>query len=259
MSDHPKSDGPIQRPRPHRTLAIDGAPPSAELPFESNDGASSVPPPSIESDIDDEDTFIKSTPDEARMTAAMPAIRGPDLTPNWAQNPSGFPPDEETLSRAEDDGRPTFVIKVPRPGRRREQEIDLETYAGLRATLDCRPHDEPEVLEAADLRRDEWTRTKDRWETLLAATARQGDETHLSRFDRAYVARIDDERGELYGLVDFAQFEAAAEAGQGDAKLEEQRVPSAAKMPLRRQWLRAIMADDLLRSRYYAEVDKARG
>lgn len=240
-------------------MAIPAAPPpSTELPFKE-DGSSRPPPPTDDRfEIEDEQTEVHEPLNPARETAAMPIIRVPELGPAWTQHPSPPPPDNEHTADLEG-GKPSVAIPLPPSQGRKAAEIDLEAYAMLRASLDTRPDDTSDILEEADVHPNEWAKARERWEGQLALSARTGNEELMLRFDRAYIAQLDEERGEPYQLRDYAAFDAATETGTGEAKLREQRMPEAAKMPLRRHWLRALMADENLRSRYYEEVDAARG
>lgn len=229
------------------------------LPFEKppSGSSSSVPPPSaVQETIVDEDTS-PATP-YPRMTAAIPAIRAPDLTPSWASHAEPNPGTDHRLDESSD-VEPPQTERTAAPSHRSPDDVELEEYAAITASLDCRPDERDTILEQANIDEQGFTTTKRRWRSAISMTARQGDDTLMARFDSAYVARLDEERERPYELSDYARFGAASEMGRGDMELADQGVPIAAKMILRRHWLRRIMAEESTQRRYYDEVDRARG
>jgi len=232
------------------------------LPFSSRPAgsASSRPPPSDVTTGEvavDEDTS-PATP-YPRGTSAIPAIRAPDLTPSWAvthhqegRSGSAQEGDETTDGPAQNEA-------PPRAPRRAPDEVELEEYAAITSSLDHRPRERDDILEQANLDGQGYAAAKRRWRAAISMTARQGDDALMRRFDRAYVARLDEERDAPFELSDYARFDAATEMGRGEMELADQGIPMAAKMILRRHWLRRIMAEEATQRRYYEEVDRARG
>ncbi|MEM9874232.1 MAG: hypothetical protein AAF928_05015 [Myxococcota bacterium] len=258
MSDPPRSSRSSRSPRHPggTTQKIPQVPASAPLPFSPPKPGSppprpSAPPPTSERVFDEETSDLN----EPRATAAMPIIRVPDLSPGWVHPQAGS---EDGAPVAAPTTQAIELPLVPAP-RRRPEVTSLETYAALRAMLDHRPADRENILRDADLEHPEWEAVEAHWTEELQRSARRGEDAQLVTFDRAYVAQLDRERDQPYELKDYAALDAATEQGRADEKLKAQSVPAAAKMILRRHWLRAIMESDAVRDRYYAELDRSRG
>lgn len=242
--DHNK---PTKRPRPPKTLDIPATGPQSEdLPFDP-DNTPEIHP-KLDGAIDDEETAHVAP--QVRQTMDLPLVL-PQEGPAWV-----IPGPSQEGDPHEND--PRRIVLRTRPKGKLASEITIELYAQLSASLAYRPKDESEILEAEDVVPSEYGRAKRHWNHMMNGAAKNGEEELLIAFDRAYVARLDEERGKPYELADYARFDAAAEMGRDDHVLRQQKVPSAAKMILRRHWLRSIMAEETLLQSYYEEVDKAR-
>lgn len=245
MADDPNK--PTKRPRPPKTLDIPASGPRNEdLPFDP-DNTPEIHPKVGDAIHDEETAHVEP---HVRQTMDLPLVL-PQEGPAWV-----IPATTQERAPHEDD--PRRIVFRTRPKGKPASEITIELYAQLNASLDYRPRDESEILDAADVAPPEYRRAKRHWDQMMKGAAKNGEEELLIAFDRAYVARLDEERGKPYELTDYARFDAATEMGRDEHMLREQKVPVAAKMILRRHWLRSIMAEESQLRSYYEEVDKAR-
>jgi hypothetical protein len=132
---------------------------------------------------------------------------------------------------------PAPAAEAPPP-----REITIERCAAIRASLDRRPADAAAILRENEISPAAWEREEHRWESAIDAEIDAGQSDLLDRFDAAYVARIEEERGPL-GAEDYARLVIAAERGTTEAALEALALPEAAEMRIERVWMAKLMAD----------------
>lgn len=143
-----------------------------------------------------------------------------------------------------------------------EPVLDLDKYplercAALAASLDCRPDDRRAILESEELDEHQFERLTREHQRAIRAEQKLGRTALLTRHDACYVARLEQERGELTA-EDYAALKVAASCGALDEVLPRLRVPARAVMPIERVWLSRMLANTELRKRVRAALNQKR-
>jgi hypothetical protein len=73
----------------------------------------------------------------------------------------------------------------------------IERCAAIAASCALRAADLAAILGANDLSEDDWDALEHRWSQALRLDAQQGRPERLAAYDRAYVARLEEERGPI--------------------------------------------------------------
>jgi hypothetical protein len=73
----------------------------------------------------------------------------------------------------------------------------IQRCAEIAASCAIRPADTAAILQENGLSEDAWDAFENRWAQVLRKDAAQGDAERLGAYDRAYVARLEEERGPI--------------------------------------------------------------
>ena len=128
------------------------------------------------------------------------------------------------------------------------KEISIERCAAIRAAIDRRGGEKAEILDESGLSPETWEGVEQRWESEMDAQIERGQTDLLDRFDAAYVAHIENERGSIR-VEEYARLMIAAERGTTEAVLAELSLPEEAELRIERVWLAKVVEDkDLARA-----------
>ncbi|APR78298.1 D-alanyl-D-alanine carboxypeptidase [Minicystis rosea] len=133
----------------------------------------------------------------------------------------------------------------PEPTPKADIDISIELCAAIQASIDRSGGQKKEVLEKHALSDDVWSAAAQRWEADIDTDVEQGKTDLLQRYDAAYIAQIEEERGPIRP-EDYARLSVAAERGTTDAVLTELSIPEEAEMRLERVWLDKVLRSPAL-------------
>jgi hypothetical protein len=136
--------------------------------------------------------------------------------------------------------------------------VPVERCGAVTASIARRRGDTASILEQNGLRPDEWAEAERRWAAEIRREAEQGRRALLDAFDRAYVARLEEERGPL-SARDYARLVLAAERGRLPETLAEMSLPRGAMMRIERVWLEKIGAEPELEDAVDRAIAAERG
>lgn len=112
-----------------------------------------------------------------------------------------------------------------------EAEFTVERVAKIAASLDLEPDLRADILGANDLDEVAWERLEDHHDDALRAGIGTGDTSLLERWDAAYLARIEEERGPVTA-EEYASIVESNQSGGAAARLAALEIPEAAEMVL---------------------------
>ncbi len=135
-----------------------------------------------------------------------------------------------------------------------EADFTVERVARIAASLDLEPELQSDILSANELDEDAWERIEGAHDDALRSALEAGDSSRLEAYDAAYLARIEEERGEI-SLADYGSIVAAASNGSTASRLAELEIPEAAEMVLVRVFERRLGADDAARLAHRSRDD----
>jgi hypothetical protein len=122
-------------------------------------------------------------------------------------------------------------------------ELPIELCAAVAARIDRAPELREAILAEMGLSDVAWKSTSHYWASAIRAEIEQGRTELLLTYDRAYVERIELERGEL-DVDDYTRLMVSIErASEGDAVLSDLGLPRAALVRIERVWLERMQAD----------------
>ena len=127
-----------------------------------------------------------------------------------------------------------------------EAEFTVERVARIAASLDLDPELKSEILGANELDEDAWERIEETHDDAQRSALERGDSSRLEAYDAAYLARIEEERGEI-SAADYASLVVATRSGSTASRLAELEIPEAAEMVLMRVFERRLATDDAAR------------
>lgn len=143
-----------------------------------------------------------------------------------------------------------------------EPEIDLETYtvercATIAVSIACRPADTAKTLEEHELSAKRWDKVKNHWLEAIRKELAKGKNALLRRYDAAYVAQVEVERGPI-GVEEYARLAVAAERGATGEAVAEMGLPSGAPIRIERVWMERMALDAAFGERVRAAVEEQR-
>ncbi|AKT38209.1 DUF2169 domain-containing protein [Chondromyces crocatus] len=122
----------------------------------------------------------------------------------------------------------------------------LEQCAALMARIALNRAEKARILEEGALTDAQWGAIEAHWGGVIREETRRGNPGPLGRFDAAYVAQIERERGPIR-VQDYARLLIAAERGTTDAALEALGLPRGAALRIERVWMERLMRDPATR------------
>jgi hypothetical protein len=133
----------------------------------------------------------------------------------------------------------------------------IERCAAIAASVARRAEDRAKILEDNDLTPARWDALLKHWTDAIREENKRGRTALLSAYDRAYVARLEEERGPIR-VEEYAQLRVATERGNADAALEALTLPRGAMLRLQRVWAGKIAADAALGASVREATEAAR-
>lgn len=152
---------------------------------------------------------------------------------------------ESVPAELEDTAAPDSPAEEPEPPGPPPLPLEafpLERCAAITASLDRRPEERAEILEAESLDEEMWERLVEHWRSALDRELARHKNALLRAHDAAYVARLEEERGPI-AAHDYARLSVAAEVSDPSGVLAELSIPAPAWPRIRRVWF-ARMAKD---------------
>jgi hypothetical protein len=133
----------------------------------------------------------------------------------------------------------------------------IERCAATAASMARRPANRAKILEENELTEATWDALVKHWTGEIREETKRGRVTLLEAYDRAYVARLEEERGPIQ-VEDYARLVVAGERGDAEAALAELTLPRGAMLRLSRVWAGRMAADAGLGARVRQAVEAAR-
>lgn len=162
---------------------------------------------------------------------------------------------EATHQAAPSPASPPVVVQVsvaPRP-----EEFPLERCAGITASIARRPAESGHILAEHELTPASWSAIEQHWSEAIRCELAKGRNALLRRFDEAYVAQLERERGAIKP-IEYARLVVAAERGTVHEALVEMGLPSSAMIRVERVWIGRLVSDVVLSERVGAAIDAVR-
>jgi len=143
-----------------------------------------------------------------------------------------------------------------------EPELPLAAYpidrcAKIAASMHYKPEIAAAILEAHELDRPLWARLQAHWDDAIDREIKRGKADLVQTYDGAYVAQLEQERGEI-DVEDYVSLKVAAARGTRADTLTELRIPPQAVMSIERLWLAKIIDNGNLRRRVRLALDQRR-
>jgi hypothetical protein len=180
-----------------------------------------------------------------------PALEGPanaESRPTSTAGPAPHSPEHPESPRPE---APAEVPELPL------NEYPIARCAAIAASIARRRPDQAGILEENKLTPPLWAALASHWSEALDAEAARGRTALLEAYDRAYVGRLEEERGPIR-TVEYARLVVAMERGRSNEVLAELTLPAGARMRIQRVWLRRIGEDAALGRAVAAAIEAAR-
>lgn len=133
----------------------------------------------------------------------------------------------------------------------------LERAAAIAASIARRRSETAKILEENDLTAPDWAAHEQRWNEEIIAELKRGKTDLLHAFDRAYVARLEEERGTIR-VEEYARLVIAAERGTLSEILAELTLPRGGMIRIERIWLAKLDDDAELGRSVRREIELAR-
>lgn len=155
---------------------------------------------------------------------------------------------------------PRLVSDEPRYALPEDAPLPLERYpvdrcARIAASVARRNEDKSGILERHDLPPERWAELSKHWREALDAEQARGKSSLLRRYDEAYVAQLEAERGPITA-TDYARLTVAAERGTTDQVLAELDIPRGAIPRVQRVWLKRTVDDTALGKQVRAAIER---
>ena len=135
--------------------------------------------------------------------------------------------------------------------------FSIERCAATAASMARRAADRGKILGESELTPAAWDALVKHWTGEIREETRRGKTALLNAYDRAYVARLEEERGPVR-VEEYARLVVAAERGNAGEALAELTLPRGAMVRLQRVWVRRMASDAALGARVRAAMEAAR-
>ncbi|WP_197041423.1 DUF2169 family type VI secretion system accessory protein [Chondromyces apiculatus] len=149
---------------------------------------------------------------------------------------------------------PTLPAAAPPPD---PEHVSLERCATVAASLARRRPERSSILEEHGLTPAAWAAVEAHWAAAIKRETTCGKTALLKRFDEAYVAQLEKERGPLL-VTDYARLVIGSERGNVGEILAELTLPREALMRIERLWLDRTLEDVELSRQVRRAVNEAR-
>lgn len=250
--------------------ALVGAAPAAELDRTENAPLVPLGTPAAASwealrpaePLSEEDARGRSSREpSAPEPAVPPPMIGPLAHVGMRLSPAEAEPEAKEAPAPEAAAPPPAPPKSP-AAPPAEPELDLETYtlercARIAVSVACRPADTAKILEEHELAEGTWGRVKNHWLEAIRKELGKGRPALMKRYDAAYVAQVEAERGPI-GVAEYAQLSVAAERGNVGEAVAEMKLPPGAPMRIERVWMERMALDAAFGAKVRAAVEEAR-
>jgi len=133
----------------------------------------------------------------------------------------------------------------------------LEKCAALTASIARAKPNKNKILEGEELTETKWEAIQAHWIDAIRQETKRGKKTLLDRFDQAYVAQLEKERGPIT-VEEYARLSVAGERGTQDEVLEELGLPKGAVMRVERVWMKKCAWASGLQDSANEAVERAR-
>lgn len=153
---------------------------------------------------------------------------------------------------------PPASTQAPAPlPARSPADFSIEECAAVTAQIDQASRPLAEILEASSLSAEDWLAIKKHWTKALRAETQRGKTALLKRYDAAYVAALERDRGPIQ-VEEYARLAVAAEQGSADEALEELKLPAPGLIRVQRVWMRKLVEDPELGAKARRAMERAR-
>jgi hypothetical protein len=127
-------------------------------------------------------------------------------------------------------------------------ELPLEFCAAITARLDRTPEERARILDQMGLSESTYVASEQAWAMTMRTETEQGRSDLRSAYERAYVAQLETERGEI-DISDYAHLMVSVEFSDADAVLADLGLPRCALVRIERVWQERMAADAAFCSR----------
>ncbi|EYF01318.1 DUF2169 family type VI secretion system accessory protein [Chondromyces apiculatus] len=193
---------------------------------------------------------------EPRDVPPPPPLIGPLSTPEMLARDDA--PDLVKPAQAQPSvpSAQTAVVPITAP-QTPAADVTLERCAAITARIACNKEAKSQILEGEGISADGWSTTERRWTDAIRAETSRGKQAQLHRFDAAYVAQLELERGRIVP-EDYARISVAGERGTLDEVLTELALPRGSIMKIERVWLQRMAEEPALAEHVRVAIDAAR-
>ncbi len=138
------------------------------------------------------------------------------------------------------------------------EDVTLELCAAITASLDLYPEHRDSLLDEERVSLEVWRRAERFWRQEITAAVIRADSELMVGFDRAYVARLERERGPI-DLESYAELDLAIERGDVADVVIRLGIPRAAVIRIKRVWTRRLVTEPELRTSLREVMNRLRG
>lgn len=121
-------------------------------------------------------------------------------------------------------------------------ELPLELCAAVAARIDRCPNERASILEQMGLSEATYAASEQTWTMAMRTETEQGRGDLRAAYERAYVAQLETERGEI-DISDYAHLMVSVEFTDADAVLADLGLPRCALVRIERVWQERMAAD----------------
>jgi hypothetical protein len=133
----------------------------------------------------------------------------------------------------------------------------IERCAAIAASIARRRADQAKILEENELPAATWGALVKHWAGEIREETKRGKTALLGAYDRAYVARLEEERGPIR-VEEYARLVVATERGNAEEALLSLTLPQGALVRVQRVWVGRMAADAALRASLREATEAAR-
>lgn len=218
------------------TPAVEELPPLAPMPWPIATPAM-VPPPA----------------------AVMPIVGAGTIGQSLKQKPWTPPVAAPPVEEEEEPSPPTLLTKVAEPeAPPPPRELELEEYAMIAAEIAFGKNERASVLSERNLSDEQYEPLAKSLEASMSEELLRGRIALRTRFDKAFVARLEDLRGAPLSAENYAGLVVATERAQAAEALEALGLPAQSQMPIERVWLERMTEEPGLKKEVRKALERLR-
>lgn len=189
----------------------------------------------------------------------MPGVGAGTIGQSLKQKPWTPPVAAPAVEEEEEPSPPTLLTKVAEPtAPAPPRELGLEEYAVIAAEIAFGKNDRASVLSERNLSDEQYEPLAKSLEASMSEELSRGRIALRTRFDKAFVARLEELRGAPLSAEDYAGLVVATERAQAAEALHSLGLPAQSQMSIERVWLERMTEEPGLKKEVRRAVETLR-